>query len=81
MLNLVLINCQNGSIYLGFTKSEDSKAVKMHCMYSDEKFRSLVEVQEAMRMFHLFTAGAEDYFIYTRDAVNWTEVHDLVVGK
>ena len=64
-----------------FTKLEDSHAIKMHCLYSDEKFQSLAEVQEAIRFSHPFTPGAEDYFIYNRDAVNWNKVPDLVVGK
>ena len=44
-------------------------------------FNNLNMVTMAYKKSTLFTPYGEDYFIYTKNAINWTNIPDIVVGK
>ena len=50
-------------------------------MTKGKHFSTFNEVKEAKKKSTLFTTLGEDYFIYTENAVDWTQVPDVVVGQ
>ena len=50
-------------------------------VHGKSTFNNINEVTMAYKKSVLFTPWGEDYFIYTKNAVNWTNIPDVIVGK